>query len=173
MAKNENKDELERPKRSSLILCTALQTIGWLLLVDIAIAFIMTMTGVKPGAIEQKQSIENVIVLIAYWFSLDFFILGITVIIFGQLARFVFQKSDQPGLLLRWGSKILIVFACLVLFWAICIYNIYKPLLPSNMILVALILFISAVTIKAAVLVLLAQILKRVLPIIEESKVLI
>ncbi len=169
----ENHEKPEKSKKVSLILCTALQTIGWILLFNTACFFIMTLTRAELGTIENKQGLEIVINLICYWFALDFLILGVSVIIFGQLARFVIQQISRPGFLLRWGSKILIAAALLVVFWAICIYNIYKPLLPKNMIFIALLLFSVAVAIKTGVLILLAQILKRILPIIEESKVLV
>jgi hypothetical protein len=173
MAKNKLTDESETPKRTPLILCTILQTIGWIFLFNVAAILVMTLTGAQPGAIEDKQSVENVISLISYWFALDFLILGVSVIVFGQLARYVIQQISGPGLLLRWGSKVLVASACITVLWAIYIYKIYRPLLPANMISIALLLFISAVAIKASVLVLLAQILKRVLPIIEESKALV
>lgn len=169
----ENQEKPEKSKKVSLILCTILQTIGWILLFNTACFFIMTLTSEELGTIENKQGVEIIINLICYWFALDFLILGVSVIVFGQLARFVIQQISRPGLLLRWGNKILIAAALLVVFWAICIYIIYKPLLPENMVFIAILLFSAAVAIKTGVLILLAQILKRILPIIEESKALV
>ncbi|MFA5423341.1 MAG: hypothetical protein WC374_05735 [Phycisphaerae bacterium] len=173
MEKNEINDEIVKPRSTSLILCTALQSIGWVFLFYTAMAFVMTITGVHPGAVEDKQPLETVINLITYWFVIDFILLGASVVIFGQLARLIFQKAQQqPGVLLRWGSRILIVVACISVFWLVWLYRIYAPIIPTHLFIVVPLFFGAAMT-KAAVLMLLAQILKRALPIIEESKSLV
>jgi hypothetical protein len=173
MAKNNLSGETERPKRTPLILCTILQTIGWLLLVDMAILLITTLLHPRPWAVEGKEPFDVLIVLTSYWFAIDFFFMGIAAVILGQLARFIFQKTDRPGLMLRWGSKILIVFACLTVLWAVFQYLSFKPSLPEAGSAFAVLAFFFPVAVKASMLILLAQILKRTIPIIEEFKALV
>jgi hypothetical protein len=149
-----------------------LQTIGWLLLIDVGIFFIATFLNPELGALDNKEPFEIVLSLSQYWFSIDFFFIGISAVILGQLARFIFQKTDRPGLLLRRGNIILIFFACLILFWAVLRYLYDKPSQPERW-GVFLLAFIFPALVKAFMLTLVAQILKRIIPIIEESKSLV
>lgn len=172
MEKQENLEEIRKPKHTSLILCTMLQTIGWILLIQTTAFFIMILTG-KHGTIADKQPVEIVIFLIAYWFALEFLILGVSVIILGQLVRFIIGQKIRPGLMLRRGSEILLFFAGTTVLWAIYIYQFFKPLLPEDMTLPALVIFMCAVGVNTSVLVLLSQIMKKVVPVIEEFKALV
>lgn len=172
MENEEIAKEAKKPKRTSLILCTIVQTIGWILLIQTTIFFIMILTG-QHKAIEDKQPAEIIITLIAYWFAMDFFILGASVIILGQLARFIIGQISRPGIMLRWGGEILLVFSFATVLWARCLYQSLKPLLPNEIVLPVLVIFTVAVAIKVSVLILLSQILKRVMPVIEESKTLV
>ncbi|MFA5553851.1 MAG: hypothetical protein WCZ89_03905 [Phycisphaerae bacterium] len=173
MEKQENLDEIQKPKRTSLILCTIVQTIGWILLIQTTALFIMILTGYQK-AIEDRQPAEIIMTLVAYWFALDFIILGASVIILGQLARFIIGQKICPGLILRRSSEILLLFACAAVIWGIYIYQFLKPLLPQDAIAAAFAVTIfAAVAIKTSLLILLSQILKRIVPVIEEYKSLV
>jgi hypothetical protein len=172
MAKNKVLNKDENPKRTPMILCTILQTIGWLLLIDVGLLFITTLLHPGLGAFEDSEPFQTVLSLTQYWFSIDFFFIGISAVILGQLARFIFQKTDRPGLLLRHSNIILIFFACLILFWALLRYLYDKPSQPERW-GVFLLAFLFPALVKAFMLILTAQILKRIIPIIEESKTLV
>ena len=99
---------------------------------------------------------------------------GILVLGIAQFIRYLFESEYKPGYILRYGDKILYLYAFLLLaggVWRHLIIGmmsigITRMLLPR---LASMVLTVP----KVLILVGLAQVVKRILPVIEESKTLV
>ena len=94
--------------------------------------------------------------------------LGIIVLGVAQLIRYVSESEYQPGWLLRHGTGILYLFAVLMLVNSVIRYCFLMPIESSG-----IGMFLLPDVAKMLILIGLAEILKRVLPVIEESKTLV
>jgi hypothetical protein len=112
---------------------------------------------------------------------------GILVLGIAQFIRYVFENDYQPGHILRYGDKILYLYAFLLIVGVVWQHLIisgnviqrdiflimnnighnFKAMLPAM--IASLVLTVP----KILILVGLAQVLKRIMPVIEESKTLI
>jgi len=153
--------------------CITLELVGWLLVFGGIMWFIYSMSGGGKRASENINEIPKILTVIS-WFNFDFAFIGLMAVILAHLARYVFDKDLHRGVLLRSGDKILYLFAIFTVAWAIFRWFYYlKTIEDSNWrILLAQPLILPTVG-KVLVLVCIAQILKLILPIIEEYKSLV
>lgn len=100
--------------------------------------------------------------------------LGIIVLGVAQFIRYVSEKQYQPGWLLRHGSGVLYFFAALMIIGPILRYCLYthgiKPIDSSYIYIVMHLLAYVAVML---ILIGLGNILKHIMPVIEESRTLV
>lgn len=98
--------------------------------------------------------------------------LGVIVLGVAQLIRYVSESEYQPGWLLRHGTGILYFFAALMFVGPVIRYCFLLPaikLVDSSSIAIHLLADVA----KMLILIGLGDILKRVMPVIEESKTLV
>ncbi len=146
--------------------CVAARIIGWVLLITAGIRTVEILSGYSS-------------------FSIPFFmpiiiftriLIGLVVLGVAQFIRYLFETEYKPGWILRHGEKILYLYAALRVIRITFIlfgdakrmgdsiyYSLWESLVANGLPVVA----------SALILVGLAQILRRVMPIIEESKTLV
>jgi len=169
-----NEEEIRKDRHLSLLFfCIALELIGWILIFGGIMWFIYSMSGGGKRASENINEIPTMLTIIT-WFSFDFAFIGLMAVILAHLARYVFDRDFHKSLLLRCGDKILYLFAIFTVAWAIFRWFYYlKNIEDLNWrILLAQPLILPTVA-KVLILVCVGQILKRILPIIEEYKSLV
>lgn len=172
MAEEINEEVIEDKRRPLRFFCIALELIGWILVFGGTMWFIYLLSGTRATS-DRMAGLREMLTVIAN-FSFDFVFIGLVAVILAHLTRYVFERDFRRGILLRCGDKILYLFAVLSLGWAgfswfyyiKTIEEIYwRGLLAQPLIL--------PTVAKVLILVCLGQILKRILPVIEESKTLV
>jgi len=173
---------IEKNKGLLRFYCIAARFIGWLIL-------ILGGIGILTYLVEQSRvGWEHVVVINVIfqrsWFPLMSY--GLSALGVAQFIRYLFDRNYQPGWILRYADKILYVFAFFDIWRAvgtICMFvenydnaarlylrldisHPYTWLLPVMTVL----LLCSA---KLLAIIGLAQALRRIMPVIEESKTLV
>ena len=157
---------IAKNRRLLKIYCVAARIIGWVLLITASTWTVSTLSGYSSFSIPFVMPITIFIRILV----------GLVVLCVAQFIRYLFETEYKPGSILRHGEKILYLYAALrviritLLFFADAksmgdsIY--YSPwgFIVAN---------VLPVVASALILVGLAQILPRVMPIIEESKTLV
>jgi hypothetical protein len=107
---------------------------------------------------------------------LNFVFLGLVALGVAQFIKYVFAHQDQPTFLLRIGDKILYIYAGFLILGAILTWVFQMMVIKATAIPTFIISFAGLLlpaTVKALILIGLGKILKRVIPVIEESKTLV
>jgi len=173
MAEEIKEEQVEREKRVLGVLCAGVQVVGWAVIVMGVVWFAMFASGYEDEAIARRGTIESLVSAISC-FSFDFMFVGLAAVIFGQLARYVFDKGYKQPVMLRISNKMLYLFAVLTIFWAVFRYLVYVQTFES---VSAQKLFTQPLILptigKVLILVGLGLILKRIIPIIDEYKSLV
>jgi len=173
MAEKINNDVVKEKRKVLGFFCTAVQVLGWLLVLGGVFWFLYLVTGPRGKLTEGTGDIEQLLTMIS-WFTFDFFFIGLAAVILAQLARYTLERDNKAGLLLRSADKILYFFAFLVILWAY-----FRILLNVNLIEETRFRFlyiqplILPTIAKALILVGFGQILKRIMPVIDEYKSLV
>jgi len=164
---------IEKNKRLLKFYCGAVQIIGGVLIAGGAVWFPMFVCGPVRLESESIRTLEYILYGASH-FSFDFVFVGLAAVILSQLARYVFDTKYKPGLMLRCGDKILYLFAVLGILWAWFRWALFIVTVEDSasqfLSLQPLILPTIA---KVLILVGLGQILKRIIPVIEESRTLV
>lgn len=188
---------IEKNRRLLRIYCIAARIIGWamLLLAGILIAYAL-LAGNFPNAIRDSyrpfQPLNSNAYLPANWMgSLDsaftwatrFLLTGLLALGIAQFIKYLSDSKYQPGCLLRCGEGILYFYAVLVVLeviWRYFFCPVYTSQLGSTaytrqfgadpLLFLAVLLVTGA---KVLALVGLAQILWRVMRVVEESRTLV
>ena len=166
-------DFVEKNKKLLKFYCGAVQIIGGVLIAGGAVWFVMFVCSPANFGLADDKFIEKILSAVSH-FSFDFVFVGLAAVILSQLARYVFDTKYKPGLMLRCGDKILYLFAVLGILWAWFRWAVFIVTVEDSasqfLSLQPLILPTIA---KVLILVGLGQILKRIMPVIEESKTLV
>ena len=167
---------IEKNKKLLKFYHTALRLSGWLLLAfglcnyGITIILARSLSPKVFGLVALNLPLRSSYLI---FFSL----LGLGI---AQLIRYIYDSNYKPGRILRHGDKFIYIY--IILFFAFMVVrNIFaiKYIADSNIQNSSIIYFstlIASVALfvaKALVLIGLAQFLKRVMPVIEESKTLV
>jgi len=107
---------------------------------------------------------------------LNFMFLGLVALGVAQFIRYVFERHGEPGLILRFGDKVLYIYAGLVILGSVVQYLFQITVVKGATFPMLLVYFAASLlpaTAKALILVGLGTILHRVMPVIEESKTLV
>lgn len=173
MAKETNEEVIKEKRRLLHFLCWVVQLVGWVLIAGGAVWFVMFVCGPVEAGPEGTGEIQLTLYAVSR-FSFDFVFVGLAAIILSQLARYVFDRGYKPGLMLRCGDKILYLFAVLAILWALFRYGYSVEVIADSSFgfLFAQPLILPTIA-KVLILVGLGQILKRIIPIIEEYKTLV
>jgi hypothetical protein len=157
---------IEKNKGLLKFYCVAARIIGWVLLITAATQTVSNLSGYSSFSIPFVMPITFFIRIL----------IGLVVLGVAQFIRYLFETEYKPGWILRHGEKILYLYAVLRVIRIVFLYFVdaktmgdsiyYSPwgFLVSN---------VLPVVASALILVGLAQILRRVMPIIEESKTLV
>jgi hypothetical protein len=148
------------------------QILGWLLLAGGFVWFMafVSVSGYSP----RMDRVENIL-YIASSYTFDFVLLGALTIGMAQFIRYLFEAEYRGGRILRVLDKIFYLYAlCLVISAAVGYFWYIRVAEQSSIdrLLFAQPLVLPLVA-KVLILVGLGQILKRIIPVIEESKTLV
>jgi len=154
-------------------LCTAIACIGWILIIGGWFWLIVFFTQANTGASLELSEIQFLFYGISA-LSFDFFFVGLGAVIVARLTKFIFERESTPTLMLRCGDKILYLFAVLAVLWAVFRHLIFAVTIEDA---TARFLYEQPALLptlgKVIILILLGQILKRLLPVIQEYKSLV
>ena len=162
-------------KKSRIIstLCTTIACIGWILIGGGSFWLIL-FTRAHYNILRLKSDEVQFLLYGISEVSFDTIFVGLGAIIVSRLARLVFEKESKPALMLRCGDKILYLFAVLAILWAVLRHLIFAATTEDS---TARFLYgqpeLLLTILKAIILILLGQILKRSIPAIEEYKSLV
>lgn len=154
-------------------LCTAIACIGWTLIIGGWFWLIVFFTRANTGASTELGEIKFIFYGISA-VSFEFFFVGLGAVIVARLAKFIFEKESTPTLMLRCGDKIFYLFAVLGVLWAVFRHLIFAAAIEDS---ATRFLYEQPILLptlgKAIILILLGQILKHLLPVIQEYKTLV
>ena len=160
---------IEKNRRRLMFYCIAARIIGWVLVILSAMPALL-IPFVVYRALRFHEFPPEMLPMLSGLLKVLFDRLPLGIIVLGvaQLIRHVSESEYQPGWLLRHGTGILYLFAVLMLVGPLIRYFFLKPIEISG-----LGMFLIADVAKMIILIGLADILKRVMPVIEESKTLV
>ena len=163
----------EKNRRLLHFYCEALRTIASVILIlGLLGGCAMTMLALfsKSGYLHAPKSFDvNMIVLSPSFFKGMFFWIGVLGLV--QFIRYLVERDYKPGWILRHGEMIFYVYALLSILNDVW-YYINAPSYNSPSHFIRALVFLGT-AVKVLVLVGLGQILRRLLPVIEESKTLV
>jgi len=157
---------IEKNRRLLRFYCVAARIIGWVLLtVPGIIALVEVLKGSLPGG-------NKLLILMVRAVVLNFMFLGLIALGVAQFIRYVFERQYQPGWILRNADKILYVYAVLIVLGAVW-QCVSQTMITYSLFFSFLVTWLLPAIAKALILTGLGQILRRILPVIEESRTLV
>jgi hypothetical protein len=166
---------IEKNRRLLKFYCTAARIFGWVLICGGTIWFILFASG-QSKRIERPDAILYAISSMLF----DFMLPGLIALGLTQFIRYLFEIDYKPGGILRNGDKIFYIYAVFLIMNAFLRHGWYVHVWYTEIIeesnfsrLLFMQPFILPTVAKVFILVGLAQILRRVIPVIEESKSLV
>ncbi len=174
---NATPETTEKGKKLKLLktLCFVLSALGWIMIFGGLFWVILILGGQNPEQkLDQSSGPMHAILYVTSAVTFDFFFVGLAAIVLANLTMFILDKNVRPAIILRCAPVLLYTFAVFQIYWAAFQYTLvfpatvnqtYRFLYAQPALLPTLI--------KAAILVLVAQMLKRLLPIIDEYKTLV
>ena len=162
---------IEKNKGLLKFYCVAAQIIGWVLVILSAMPALL-IPYIISGVFHEYP--DDILPLLGALLEILFGRLPLGVIVLGvaQLIRYVSESEYQPGWLLRNGTRILYLFAVLMLVGPVIRYCFILPAMEPVDIFSTEMHLLADVS-KMLILIGLGNILKRVMPVIEESKTLV
>ncbi len=155
--------------------CTAAFIIGWLLIVGGFVWFIPTITSLN---INDLYKGADAILYVVSALLFDFFLPGLIALGVVQFIRYLFEDASKPGCILRNAHWLFYIYAVFLIvktylqyFWNSTWYAEVIESETSRLLFIQP--FLLPTVAKVLILVGLGQILRRLLPVIEESKTLI
>ncbi|MHC4558656.1 MAG: hypothetical protein ACYTFW_14445 [Planctomycetota bacterium] len=153
--------------------CTITRIIGWLLLIGaIVVPIVQPLSGLSASSEHRSFWIY----LFCLQIILDYLLIAIVLLGLAQFVRYLYESEYRPGLILRHGGKVLYIYAAaliaspfLTFYFEMRAYgypgtvNLFEYLLGMNLPDVA----------KALIFIGMAKVLKRMMPMVEESKTLV
>ena len=163
---------IENNKPWLKLYCTTARIVGWgiLIIAGAGTIFQILVTNILFGdhTIPYRLSVVKSVLF-------DGVLPGIIVLGIAQFIRYLFESEYKQGYILRHGDKILYLYASLLIaggVWQFLIVNINMMSIGITRMLLMLASMVLTVP-KVLILVGLAQVVKRIMPVIEESKTLI
>ena len=165
----------EKNKRLLKFYCETLRTIASVILILQLIAVcVMTIIallskfGLWPGT---KPFNMVIITFLPSYLKAIFFWIGILGL--AQFVRYLYENDYLPGWILRHGDMFFYLYAFLTIVEVVWIYMTNDHSTPSDIRMGMGFVNVSSILVKVMVLVGLGQILRRLMPVIEESKSLV
>jgi hypothetical protein len=167
---------IERNRRLLYFHCKALRIIGSLILIFGLVSGCATTILVLLSKIGIRDA-PNLFYAMFTWPSsfLNFIFFGIGVLGLGQFIRYLIDRNYKPGWILRHGEIILYLYALLYILNEVWFYTNASIYGTSSFYTLVFVILATAFSRIAIVLILigLGQILRHLLPVIEESKTLV
>ena len=171
---------IEKNRQLLRFYCLAARIFGWVLICGGTIWFLLFVlvtlaVSDAAGTTGWPYTSENFLYA-SVSFIFEFVLPGFIALLVAQLIRYMLENEYTPGWILRYGDKVLYVYAALLIGHNILTYYILHVVLfeknsPGRLLLVQpLVVPLAA---KVLILVGLGQILRRILLVIEESKTLV
>ena len=168
-------NEFIKQNRALLKLyCVVSDIIGWLLIIGGVFWFIMTASSFEINLVERPEGLMYLISSMLF----DFVLPGLIALGVMQFIRYVFADTDKPGRLLCMADWLFYLYAVFLILKAYFKYIWYSDwyaeaisLETSGLLFIQP--FILPTIAKVLILIGLGQILRRLLPVIEESKTLV
>ncbi|MBN2594130.1 MAG: hypothetical protein JXA81_11530 [Sedimentisphaerales bacterium] len=153
--------------------CIGARIIGWLLII---MALIVAV--VKPLYGFQVDNKFRLFMIYSFYqqLALSFVLLGLIVLGLAQFVRYLHESEYQPGLILRHGDKILYLYALALIVGPVLHYFFQMKVFGYAHIYSLLLSFLAVLlpaVARALIFVGMAKVLKRMVPMIEESKTLV
>ena len=165
---------IEKNRALLKLYCIVARIIGWLLIAGGFFWFFMTVSSIDTSTAVRPEGLLYVISSMLF----DFMLPGLIALGVMQFIRYLFADTEKPGWLLGMADWLLYAYAVFVAFKAFFKYIWYSDwyaeaisLETSRLLFVQPFLLPTAA--KILILVGLAQIIRRVMPVIEESKTLV
>lgn len=153
--------------------CTTARIVGWaiLILAGAGTIFQILVTNILYG--RHAADFRHLFVKSVFYEGV---LPGILVLGIAQFIRYLFESEYKPGYILRYGDKILYLYAFLLMagvVWHHLILSMMNIGLNFTGRIPAMLASMVLTVPKVLILVGLAQVVKRILPVIEESKTLV
>lgn len=171
---------IEKNRALLKFYCTAARVFGWTLICGGTVWFLLFVFCIlavsdAAGEIGWPYTDENFLYASSA-FVVDFVFPGLLALMVGQLIKYMLETEYRPGWVLRYGDKILYVYAVAVIGLTVSRYCV----LPAYLLekfgsgrLLFLQPIIVPLAVKVLIIVAIAIILRRIMPVIEESKTLV
>lgn len=165
---------IERNKVLLRLYCIIAGILGWVLIAGGVFWFLATVTSIDTSTEVRPEGLLYVISSLLFDFTLP----GLVALIVMQFIKYLFGDTAKPGWLLGMADWLLYAYAVFVAVRALLRYVWYSDWYAQEISLeVSRLLFVQPFLLptmaKILILVGLAQIVRRVLPAIEESKTLV
>lgn len=171
---------IEQNRKLLKFYCTAARIFGWVLICGGVIWFLLFVLIIlavndAAGSIGWPHTPEN-FVYASKSFAFEFILPGLIALLVAQLIRYMLETEYRPGWILRYGDGVLYVYAALLIGQNILTYYFSRAELLGKygsghlLFIQPLIVPLAA---KILILVGLGQVLRRLLPVIQESKTLV
>ena len=164
---------IEKNKGLLRTYCVGARTIGWLLLI---VAAVFAVVNPLSGFSVDDQHRSYMIYLLCQQLTLSFVLLGLVLLGLAQFVRYLYENNYQPGWILRHGNKVLYLYAAVLIISPVSHYYFQMTVIRNISAVSFLLYFFSAqlpAVAKGLIFIGMAQILKRIVPTIEESKTLV
>jgi len=152
--------------------CIAARAMGWILIIVGALSTIISLYAGLTGG-EQFRS------YMLYWFSAQLILrsvlLGLVMLGLAQFVRYLYENDCQTGWILRHGDKVLYLYAAALIISPILEYC-FRMTFINTSIMKTFFYFVSVeltALVKGLISVGMGQVLRRIVPIVEESKTLV
>jgi hypothetical protein len=171
---------IEKNRQLLKFYCSAARIFGWVLLCGGTIWFLMFVlltlaVDDAAGEIGWPYTLDNFVYSISSYVY-EFAMLGLVALLVAQLIRYMLEIKYTPGHILRFGDKILYIYAAFLIVQKTLVHYILNPELLSTL-KPGFYIFnkplIVPMATKVLILVGLGQILRRILNVLEESKTLV
>ena len=166
---------IKQNKRLLKFYCTAALIIGWLLIVGGFIWFIPTLKSLN---INDLYKGADAILYAVSALLFDFFLPGLIALGVMQFIKYLFEDTKKPGCILRAADWLFYIYAVFLVvktylqyFWNSTWYAEVIESETSRLLFIQP--FLLPTIAKVLILVGLGQILRRIIPVIEESKTLV
>lgn len=166
---------IEKNKGLLKFYCVAARIIGWVLVLGGLVWFFLIIPSIDADISARADALLYVISSMLF----DFMMLGLIALGVTQFIRYLSETGYQPGCILRKADRIFYMYAVFLILKTYCKYiwynACYAELLQNPEVSRLLFMqpFFLPTLAKVLILVGLGQTIRRILPIIEESKTLV
>ena len=167
---------IEKNRRLLRFCCDSLRSIGQVVLIlgVLSVCAITTLALLsKFGNWQAPKSFEMIFTMMPLG-AFNIFFIGIGILGLAQFIRYLVERDYKPGWILRHGEMFFYLYALLTILSVVWLYTIApsdrSAYMYSGM---SVILVVISTSVRVLILVGLGQILRWLMPIIEESKSLV